>query len=1277
MQNKIKRLGLLISFLFILGIILLAFIIDRSVNLTGYVVVDEVRVSTEKLDSALIEDIQAGNYQPKVVVILEDNPTTLSADLDEKKKAIEDVQEEVLVDLKQKVKVVDLVENAELQIGEDESEPGVIGAEADSAADFELTHKFMTINAISGNINAPEALAELTKNKKIKKILLDYPVEIVLDQSVPQINADDAWTITVEGTNITGAGETVCIIDTGIDYTHSALGGCQPVTYLLEGNIENLTSLVESAHPYDNDFDYTWTITKPGYEQIAVHFINISLENMGAYDTLDRVYVYDQNNNTLAVYKQDLVDVWSPYGVGDTIYVRLVTDGSVLDDGFYIDQVINGTTNTTMNWSSCSKVIGGWDVYNNDYNPQDDHGHGTHVAGIVASVNETYRGVAPEAKLVAIKALSSGGSGYSSDIAAGIDWCASNAQRLNISVISMSLGGSSRYQTYCNNDLTAGPINVASGLNVTVAISSGNSGWTNGISNPACVENATPIGGVNANDGIVYNRGLLLDLLAPATSIQSAHLSNAWVSWSGTSMATPHFSGAVTLLRQYWKLAYGKVPTSTQVENKFALTGKLVDDATGSGLNFSRINILAALQPYLNFTASSVANNIIIEINSSLINNSALVNISSDLVLSTALLELDHLNGTNRTLMNYTMNTESQNDHGVSYYSYLLTNLTAGNYTYRVYGNDSVNNFGLSVLRTLYVNQDTVNETPANQTSTNISIVFNAPLNNSYFNQQFNLNVTVSGQQLSVVSYNITDSLGTVVQSSINDSLNNSSNSNFTWTDLVNVSSNSFNDNNYTLIIVANDSSGTLATASVNFVVDKTPPALFGFELSPNTVYNDHDVIFSVNVTDLNLNISAIVVEGNWAGSENTSVLTNYTLSLETGNQFSFNVSQGNFSNQETVTYKFYASDNLGNLNSSEIFNFTVENRAPNFVNVTVPLSGIVIEVGEEISFSSTATDPDGDNLTYSWNFNDGTGLISGDNVSHLFNSTGNLTVVLSVSDDYGAGNSTDIVVVVNDTPRPNITAITYSDSLHLESDLNQTVSAVIDRANISSTKLYFNENVVELSSQSGNSYTWNWGNFSSDGEVNFLIETIDDYNPENSLNFTYYFNITSCSDLLENGDETGLDCGGSCDTACEENNSDSEESSDSAAVSSSAGGGGGGGGGAGNAAAGADNSESSATEISETVITALPFSDNEENPAESASGQKNSEEEKALPVTAKGDEKAKNNKSKFNLIGMTVGFLKDLKLTERDWKLREMVLLGIFGFIFCLLFVYFVFLRE
>lgn len=93
--------------------------------------------------------------------------------------------------------------------------------------------------------------------------------------------------------------------------------------------------VVESAHPYTNNFDYTWTITKPGATQIRVHFTKIDTERR-----YDYVYVYDYQGSQLhrltGLYSSG---GWSSWSYGDNIKVRLDTDYSVTDWGFAIDQI--------------------------------------------------------------------------------------------------------------------------------------------------------------------------------------------------------------------------------------------------------------------------------------------------------------------------------------------------------------------------------------------------------------------------------------------------------------------------------------------------------------------------------------------------------------------------------------------------------------------------------------------------------------------------------------------------------------------------------------------------------------------------------------------------------------------------------------------------------------------------------------------------------------------------------------------------------------------------
>ncbi|ODS42885.1 MAG: hypothetical protein MSIBF_06365 [Candidatus Altiarchaeales archaeon IMC4] len=484
------------------------------------------------------------------------------------------------------------------------------------APDFELKHKYSVINAVSGKLTK-SGFDKLKNRADVEAISLNGKVYAMLDESVPLINADDVWGLRVNGKNITGAGETVCIIDTGVDYNHTALGGC--------------------------------------------------------------------------------------FGTG-------------------------------------CKVLGGYDFVNNDADPMDDHGHGTHCAGIVASTNGTYRGVAPDANIVAVKVLNQGGVGSDATVIAGIDWCVSNATKFNISVISMSIGDGTLHSTYCNDSPETGAINSAIANGILVAVASGNNGSAYGVSSPACIENATSVGSsyvgspysalhwelfvtsdgnkklqanpmeysavANASGALLYadlgypenftgqnftgkialikrgtltfaekvqnaynasaigaiifnkeagnfqgtlnltnnfeipvvsisledgnyllnltnvtidlsvtnvtlnesvlsftNRNVLLDLLAPGENICSTKRGGGFEGKSGTSMATPHVAGAALLLNQYQKeMALNLTPR--QIEDLFWETGAPVYDSSTT-LMFSRVDVLAAINSLGGFSATS------------------------------------------------------------------------------------------------------------------------------------------------------------------------------------------------------------------------------------------------------------------------------------------------------------------------------------------------------------------------------------------------------------------------------------------------------------------------------------------------------------------------------------------------------------------------------------------------------------------------------------------------------------------------------------------------
>jgi len=439
-------------------------------------------VSSAKVDTGIIEKLN-DEQEVSVIVMLKDRSISLKGlstlgkpdktILEQKKTMIKEQQDKVLSNLNLNDKTKNLIKlnNAKSNVSTTSSD-----------ADFNLRHKYSTVNGFSGMVTN-NGLEKLMNDPNVENVYLNREVHITLDQSIPQINADDVWKLKLNNVNITGKDETICIIDTGIDYNHTNLG-----------------------------------------------------------------------------------DGWGNKVIGGYRSLNDKTDVQECDS----------------NHSACF----------------DDNNHGTHVAGIIISNDTTYRGVAPDAKLIAIKVMNSSGSGLYSDIIAGIDWCVNNASIFNISVITMSLGDESEHNTYCNSDATTSSINSAVGVGIIVTVAAGNCDWggatcVSGVASPACVENATPVGAVNDGDTIGFQRGDILNLLAPGYNIYST-IPNSWASYSGTSMSTPHVAGAAALLKQFVRLYNGTDITPQEIEDVLNDTGvQVYDDATGR--YYSRIDVYAAI----------------------------------------------------------------------------------------------------------------------------------------------------------------------------------------------------------------------------------------------------------------------------------------------------------------------------------------------------------------------------------------------------------------------------------------------------------------------------------------------------------------------------------------------------------------------------------------------------------------------------------------------------------------------------------------------------------
>ncbi|MDP3994113.1 MAG: S8 family serine peptidase [Candidatus Doudnabacteria bacterium] len=236
-----------------------------------------------------------------------------------------------------------------------------------------------------------------------------------------------------------------------------------------------------------------------------------------------------------------------------------------------------------------ANFTGGYDFVNNDANPMDDNGHGTHVAGTVAAEdNDTgVVGVAPLASLYALKVLNSSGSGYWSNIIAALQWAVDNGMQVTNNSYGAGSDPGATVKAAFDNSAAAGIFHAAAAGN------SGNcAGKGNNVGYPARYDSVMAVAATNKSDSrpCFSSTGVAVELSAPGVSINSTQLGGGYVKFTGTSMASPHVAGAAALV-----IAAG-VTNNDEVR---AILNSTADDigATGKDTHYGYglVNVAAAI----------------------------------------------------------------------------------------------------------------------------------------------------------------------------------------------------------------------------------------------------------------------------------------------------------------------------------------------------------------------------------------------------------------------------------------------------------------------------------------------------------------------------------------------------------------------------------------------------------------------------------------------------------------------------------------------------------
>ena len=828
---------------------------------------------------------------------------------------------------------------------------------------------------------------------------------------------------------------------------------------LLEKDINKLIDIDEIIYIYED---------KP-----IKKFLSESAPLIGLNSTIRNSYNLTGKNVTIAVLDGDF---YNHSFYNNRIVYEACFSGNIKND--------SKCPNGEISQNGTGSVVNAFKNSNSDY-------HGSHVAGIVSGNSNSLKGVATQSNLALFEVFNKKGGSFS-DIDLALQNILIVSNKYNIKIITISLGGNTQYNSYCDNQLisTFEIIKQLRDANISVIVASGNDFNSTGISAPACFSNTISVGSTDDisehnftfGSGFNYtsqinkvsafsNSAPILDFLAPGAIITSSSILENYMSGQGTSQATPQVSGIIiNLISKFPQANY------SQIYNSLNNTGKLIVDDLSyfennsliirNGFTKPLVQIDKAyrylLKDFLNIN-SLISNNQ--NINENYLEVNFMTNYPTNLIIENSNVSINKINDTfyKVTFTNLNKNT---NDYNLQFYDNLNI--------------ENVKNLSYSI-------------------SNNIKVF--SPINNfDYDTNEILINFSGSGN---LTYFNSTQNVTYENPNTIN-----------------------LKNGNYNFIFYLNNS-GIISQEKIFFRIN---PELNLINISPQNnsdlqigINNNLSLNFSTNITIENIEIifqnnskKNII---NFSKNNNILNINNLKLLFNTTQNIILNISVNNNFSQKNYLLNYNLIDNLSptfNLSNSSFFNLNSNNFLQNVYeeNFIFRLNNINDNSYlKNYSFNFS-------NIIFENNFSQNNFIEKNISIENFTIGTYNYSIL--IYDIFNNSKKLNSNFTLNkDFSKPKI--ISFNDNKNLKINLSKPLLNLSFNfsKNISKLNYFFNnKEIIFINTFNNNNFNFQFPLLNYD-DINLTINIFDENNFSNSYN--YFYNISFNNSLLNDFDGDGF----------------------------------------------------------------------------------------------------------------------------------------------------------